>query len=293
MNLLDLLDELGISYKQHGEHHHTTMGWINIDCPFCGKDVESYRMGINIDHGYGSCWSCGGHNLVKVLSEASDKSFKRISTLLKDTELSPRKLREEDTKRGELTLPKELGELKEVHLEYLRSRRFNPKKLIKLWNIQGIGMAKDLAWRIFIPIQLRAATVSWTTRSVSNQVTRYLSAKAEQEIYNHKTLLYGEDYARHSVIVVEGPFDVWRVGPGAAATFGTMFTMQQVARISKYPLRVICYDNEPTAQAKARELCSLLEIMPGRTINVKLTSKDPDTAKAKDILKLRKLGGLD
>ena len=106
---------------------------------------------------------------------------------------------------------------------------------------------------------------------------------------NHKELLYGEDYCRGSVIIHEGPTDVWRTGPGAVALLGTGFTDAQVLRLSHYGLRIVCFDSEPAAQRRANKLCSLLDGFPGETINVVLDSKDPGSATPKEIAKLRKL----
>jgi DNA primase len=159
----------------------------------------------------------------------------------------------------------------------------------RLWNAQGIGMSSQLPWRIFIPIELNGEMVSWTTRSINDYGLRYISAKLTQESFPHKHLLYGEDYARHTVIIHEGPLDVWTVGPGAVGTLGTSYTRAQVVRMSKYLRRVVCFDNEPEAQRRARKLCDDLEPFEGETHNVILDAKDANTASAKEIRRLRRL----
>jgi len=63
------------------------------------------------------------------------------------------------------------------------------------------------------PSDYKGRIVSWTTRSISNQGKRYINASEREESVSMKTLLYNEDYARHCVIVTEGPGDVWRIGP--------------------------------------------------------------------------------
>lgn len=130
--------------------------------------------------------------------------------------------------------------------------------------------------------------VSWTTRTIGNGV-RYLSARPEEEKLNHRHLLYGEDLVPgHAIIVHEGPADVWRTGPGAVATFGTGFQRSQILKLSRYPTRVVCFDNEPAAQEMADKLCDLLVPFPGRTINVRLESgKDAADCDEEEIEQLR------
>ena len=149
-------------------------------------------------------------------------------------------------------------------------------------------MSVRLPWRLFIPFHIHGEVVSWTTRSIGQNGLRYVSASSDQEKVNHKSILYGEDFCRHAVIVHEGPFDVWRTGPGAVATCGTGFSRSQLLRLSNYPVRVICFDNEKQAQQRATELCDLLEPFPGETIQVTLDAKDAAEASDKEINQLRR-----
>jgi hypothetical protein len=105
-------------------------------------------------------------------------------------------------------------------------------------------------------------------------------------------LLYGWDYVRQGVIVVEGPTDVWRVGPGAVGTLGLSVSATQIALLSKVPTRVICFDTEPQAQRRASALADALSVMPGTTYKVELDSADPGKATRKEIRRLRKLAEL-
>lgn len=286
MNYKELLQDLNVSLAPDG-HHHTRDGWLNFDCPHCGSSGSGkYHMGLNTRAGYVNCWICGPHNLVETLVELTGKTFYQIKGQLKDVGYAPRTPREPHT--GKLVLPAGLGSLLRPHRKYLKHRGFNVEQLGRLWNLQGIGLNPNgLQWRIFIPITLEGRTVSWTTRAIVDAGVRYLSAESSQEAYRHKDLLFGEDYCRHSIIVHEGPFDVFRIGPGATATCGVGYSRAQVQRISKYPLRVICFDNEPKAQARAHKLCDELEPFPGETINVVLDSKDAGSATNSEIKYLR------
>jgi hypothetical protein len=57
-----------IEYREHGQHHHGTCGWVQTDCPFCSPRQGKFRMGWNLSYGYCNCWTCGPHNRVEALS---------------------------------------------------------------------------------------------------------------------------------------------------------------------------------------------------------------------------------
>lgn len=285
MTIQELLDEFRIEYREQGTHTHTTVGWVNICCPFCSDN--NFKLGINLTWNYGNCWSCGNKSLAAVLVQLTDLPYSKIKELVKD--LPHQIFKEEFEKRGKLELPTDLGKLSLRHRVYLENRGFNVEEIQRLWKVRGIGFSfeSNLAWRIFIPIEYHGRTVSWTTRSIG-KLARYWNASKSQEEISIRKLLYGEDYVRHTIIVLEGPLDVWTVGPGAVCTCGMVYSRDQLLRMTKYPNRIICFDSTPDAQARARRLVRELEPFPGRTRNVVLeTGKDPNEADKKEILELR------
>ena len=275
MHFTDILQQFNIPYKQAGEHHHCSAGWIQLDCPYCSRDSAHFRLGYNLAHAYLNCWTCGSQHLPETLHELTGRPWHEIQEMLGSID-QERPKRQEVT--GKLTLPAGLGPLRSSHRHYLQQRGFDPEELVKLWDIRGIGLAAQLAWRIWIPIHQQGRVVSWTTRSIADQGRRYVSAKTNEETLPARSLLYGEDYARHAIVVCEGPVDCWRIGPGAVATLGLTYTPAQLARMVKYPIRAVCYDHEPIAQQKAKRLCEALEAFPGRTYNILLDAKDPGSA---------------
>jgi len=287
LRLDNLLERLNIQFVREG-HHHCRAGWVQTDCPFCGRNTNKYHLGWNLRNSYVHCWKCGHHKLNSSLVEITGLSFSEINDLLK--QISKSNVLENDIKTtGKLELPTGLTDLQKPHRDYLKKRKYDPDQLINDWGIQGIGLHSFLAWRIFIPIAYKQRTVSWTTRSIKHKAkVRYMSANSNQEAMNHKHILYGEDYCSHAVIVHEGSFDAWRTGHGSVAICGTGFTRHQVLKLSKYPIRVICFDNDLDAQKRAEELCSLLEPFQGETYNVQLSSKDASEASRKEIKQLRR-----
>ena len=286
MNFQNILSEYNIPIAPEG-HHHARPNWIQFDCPFCSKDSQKWRMGYSIDSHFCNCWICGSHNVITTLMEITGGQYYQIKQILDSLDI-PKVKREKP--KGKLILPKGIKKLRSAHIRYLRSRGFTWRELGQLWKIQGIGVASKLQWRIFIPIIYQSQIVSWTTRSVLNNkhITRYISASEKEESMPHHELLYGEDFARGAVIVTEGVFDVWRIGVGAVCTFSTGYSQKQIERIVEYPIRAICFDNEPEAQKRARKLVNDLSVFPGDTFNVVLDAKDAADESGKNIKRLRK-----
>lgn len=296
MKLTEVLHDLSIEAAP-ASHHHVTRDWTNIDCPFCSPNSRRFRLGINERSLVCSCWTCGIHRLYDVLRESSQNSPVFLSGRLGDT-LAQLRAEIEKTghfsgiKRplGKLELPTGLGELLPEHKRYLKERKLCPDELSKLWSVQGIGIHHELSWRIFMPVILNGETVSWTTRSISDHVSkRYIAASVKQESVSVRSVLAGEDYCRHAVCVVEGLMGVYAIGPGAVATCGVGYSSTQLLRMSKYPLRIIAFDNDLNAIQRAHKLACDLSVFDGETIVVKWTGKDAGESPKSDIKQIRRM----
>lgn len=288
--VIQVLTENGIPFKQSGEHHHAREGWVQIDCEWCSPGWEKYRFGIPLDRPYyGVCWACGSHRLDEALSTKLEISIVNARRLLDGLERGyALPMRE---KRNTLILPHGLRDMMPVHRRYLERRGYDPDKMASLWGVRAIGNESELGWRLWLPVHYQGEVVSWTTRGITEYAKlRYINARPDQEILSPKTLLFGEDYVRgNTIIIVEGPFDVYRIGPGAVATMGLSYSREQLLRMSRYKNRVVCFDSEKVANKVARKLCHQLEVFPGNTYRVELESgKDADTANKKEIKELRK-----
>lgn len=289
MDFRELLAAHGIRCAD-ADHRHTRGGWVNFDCPFCpgGMGAGKYHMGYNTRGGYVNCWACGRHRLGDTLAAAA--RIPLSAALRAVARLDKPRPEKGPPRSGRLILPPGIGPLGPHHRRYLRGRGFDPDTIARLWGVQGIGVrGGNLAWRLFMPVHYRGRVVSWITRAIAPNITRrYLSATPEQEEVSHKTILYGEDYCRFAIIVVEGAIGAWTIGPGCVATCGIGYTQAQAAIIARYPTRVICFDNEPQAQQRAAGLVADLAGYPGKTYNIKLGAKDADTAPAHEIAEIRK-----
>lgn len=285
-SLIDVLRKHNVPVRQHGEDHHVTNGWVGVPCPFCGNQSQ-FHFGFHLGSGAASCWICGPHNRITAVAKLCGIDYGEAARLLGDTGEQAR--RTPDRPQGTFRPPAGIGPLQGVHCRYLAARGLQSNIIAKLWNVGGIGVSPGLSWRIYIPIRNAAGrTVSWTTRSLADDGRRYISAPASSEAEPAGQLLYGAELARLAVIVVEGPVDAWAVGPGAVATLGVSYSREQVAAISQFPSRAVCFDSSPDAQARAEELCGRLAGFPGRTTNVQLeTGDDPADCSPDELAALR------
>ena len=283
MNITDILDELGIPYRHNGAAKDVRAGRVGIECPICGRG----DFGLAIFRRVAFCWRCQAMSIPKALAEASKRPVWEVHKLLDGIELPE----PEPDRRGKLVEPDGVGGLLPLHKKYLKSRGFDPDVISDIWDVQGIGMASQLPWRLYLPVRNHAGDkVSWTTRSLTEcKDRRYINAKPEQEIASSRSVLYGEHLAGHGVVVVEGPTDAWRIGPGGCATLGMSWTGEQVTAIGRHPQRCVCFDAEPAAQQKAWQLAKELMHFPGSTEVVRpRTGKDPATMDQAEIDEIRR-----
>lgn len=287
MTFLDILTEYNVPYKQHGQTHHSTIGFVQIDCPYCSPKSSHWRMGYSIEGKFTTCWQCGWKPLAETLSLLTDEPMAKCYALANGLPVS----RVEQVKhKGTLKLPRGVGPLLPAHKRYLESRGFDPAELEERWGIRGIGQAALYQWRLFIPIIWQGETVSWTTRTIGDKGKRYMNAPTEMEAVPAKTLLYGEDFCQHAAIVVEGPLDAIAIGPGAVATMGLVVTEEQIRRLAEYSTVAVCFDDEPDAQRRANALRTKLDFFGGSVKNVTLeTGSDPAEAEQEEIEELRQL----
>lgn len=285
-SIQDILNQAKVTYREAG-NEHVGIGWIGVDCPFCG-DQQQFHLGINLDGKYAVCWRCGPHRLGDVLMKITRQPWPVVKGWLESLPRGPTLQHTGLKTGGHVVMPPGVEALQRPHRRYLRGRGFDSAELERFWGIKGIGLASKCGWSIWIPIRQGGEVVSWTTRSIGSGGSKYMTASPDEERISGKTILYGADYVGVSVIVVEGPTDVWAIGPGAVATLGLKYTKQQVLALGRYAHRTICFDSEPAAQKQARRLALELQAFPGQTDVVKLeTGDDPAEADPEEIKELR------
>ena len=294
-DFLSLLKDYNIPHTQ--EHHHCTPGWVNVHCPHCiGR--PNFHLGIHLETGVCNCWRCGTHSLFSTLSKLLSVSPKQVAKILLEYAhegIAPRTRRKKyETGRTEAKLPITTP-LQDSHRKYLESRNFDVEELIQVWNICSTGPVGSYKHRIFIPIEMNRKIVSFQARTIHKHVKpRYKTCAKEDEAIHHKYIFYGMDYtkSKKSVIIVEGVTDVWRIGPGAQASFGITYTLSQVLLCMQYDKVYIMFDDEKNAQKQARKFAAEIEVAAGNEVYlIDKYGKDPGELSPDQVAKLRELVG--
>lgn len=255
-----LFDDLHVPNWDSGKN--VAPGHISIQCPFC--DDKSNHLNFSIAKGYCQCWRCKAGHPVKAVSLAAHIPMDSARKLIQQYShgLNPY-LQNEQTKKAHaksITLPG--APIKEPHKKYLEGRGFDPEELEFYHGILGtdmVGMWQgiDFRYRIIIPVyDVWGELCTFQGRDYTGkQDLRYKCCPVEKAVIHHKHLLYGAELARDKdrIVVVEGVFDQWRMGPGSVATFGTSLTREQVNLLTLWKEVVFLFDPEPEAQQHARD----------------------------------------
>lgn len=288
-----------INYTTRGKK--STKGWVQTRCPFCHS--TDYHLGSHINTGAFNCWKCGKHKQTDTIKELLGISFGEANEIRKkystDSEIKTYVgVPEKPTRTLLRACPYPCGtsELKPRHKAYIASRKFNPERIIKLWGIRATEAVGKYKWRVIIPIMYEGKMVSYQGRDITGKSDlKYKACIKEEELINHQHLVYGIDnVVGECCVVVEGVFDVWRLGYGAVCCFGISYTMQQVNLIAKRFKKVfILFDTEDRAQLQAQKMGVLLT---GRGVDVEILelegAADPADMEQREANQLMKELGL-
>ena len=268
LDVIALLNHLGISYSLSGKN--VTQGWVEVNCAFC-YDAGNH-LGINLTSKMFSCWICReSGSILKYVQRVAGLNKRDSIALIKKFltgKIVEYEYQSSENKRADVTLPSHI--LKSplpVHSEYLRERRFKPNELEMFFNISYTGQISkyvtterviNFNYRIIIPIFINGKLVNFTARDVTGQAEeKYKNCPTDDTLITTKDCIYGYDNIVDDVaVIVEGPTDVWRLGPGAIGLFGIKYTRHQLNLLYQKGLKkaVVFFDNEPTAQRIADKL---------------------------------------
>ena len=280
-SLIDAIQQAGVSYRLVVQNEHAREGWVQLDCPDCG-DREKFHLGVSLDLRGANCWKCG--------PKKARQTLRQLGIDIQGFRFE--KIKSQKRPRGKLQQPSMRGELTKPHIEYLKKRGFDYKEIEKLWGIEGISQHSTYSWSIYLPIyDINNDVISWTTRAIAGD-RRYSNAPKRCEALPAKSTLYGIHLARSSIVVVEGPTDAWRIGPGAVATMGLQYTTEQVQLIRSFANRTICFDSSVSAQAQARKLFSEVKASPGNTSIIEIDADDPGECDLNEVNQIRNYANL-
>ncbi len=250
-------------FDKHNIKYRHDKGWTHINCPFCKNPPDThFNGGFSETSPAYNCWRCGKHSYIEALSLMFRVSPFEARKMLKGYTTGISFVEKKVAKGTNLELPGSTT-LTPMEMKYLSDRKYNVPYLQKKFGIQGGGVFGDWSYRIIIPIFYEGKLVSWTGRSVldrktidENRIPRYKNLDIEKSEINPKTIFFNLDNSRKdSVILVEGPFDVLRMGDDCICSLGTSVTSSQKELLrNKYKKIYIAFDNEPAAQDKARKL---------------------------------------
>jgi len=250
-------------FKDYKVDYNTRVnkGWTNCTCPHC--DDKTYNGGFNNIDGHYHCWKCGGHDMKRTLQLVLGIPSNEIKSVLSEYEGRSGVLQELNKKTAKakyLELPND--GFTPVERKYLLSRNFSPRFLHEKYGVVGGGIAGRWKYRIIIPVYLNGKLVSWTGRSIldkqtlkEKEIPRYKNLSIEESVINIKECLFNIDNCKNDyVVLVEGSFDVMRLGDDFLCSMGTELTQNQIQVLSsRFKKIFIAFDNEPEAQKKARK----------------------------------------
>ena len=299
-DIIEYLESESIDYHVAGEKN-VSRGWVGILCPLPDCDDRSWHCGINLEEQRFFCWNCnksGGLNYL--VARLQHCSMAQANTIISrfQTEfienpmgnISQGEKIEPTPQSGPLTGFKGEVSFPKMHLNYLKGRNFDPDLLIPEYKLKAINNIGPYKFRILIPIIQNKETVSFTTRDVTDKNIPYLHCPDEKSIIPIKDCLYNLDSVGEQVLIVEGVTDVWRLGKGSVATFGTNFTERQVEclQIKNIKKAFVLFDFEEQAQKKAKILAGKIALFVPVVEMLALASGDPADMTLERVLELKK-----
>lgn len=295
-DFLRFVQDHRVPYLTEG-HHHCHEGWVQTHCPLCSSGGTGFHLGFSLERGNLNCWRCGPVKIIDFIRSITRTSVERAKGLRMEYEGKGG--------GGELKLPRKLlhspftkppiglGPLNTRHLKYLHGRGLTHlKRLVEIWELQGTcQFSLEWNWRVVAPVRKAdGSLVAYVGRSILSGVTPKYRVTEEKDCgLDPRGLLYGiHKVPGEAVLIVEGPGDVWNMGPGAVATLGTSWRSEQMNQLRKFKHRYVMYDPERKAQERASKLAEALSLFPGETEVIDGLKSDPGSLPQREVLKIQK-----
>lgn len=284
MNIIDFdvcayLKWLGVEYWESGKN--VSRGWIGMQCIYC---VDNHNhLGVNLTYKSYSCWKCDATGSALTLIQDLESinygaAVKRVGEFQNLLHHEP-VIEDGLVDVGQDILPDGCGEtLTGGQQSYLRGRGFEPGPLAEQWGLRSGPMFGKWRYRIIIPITLGKKIMTWVGLDPSGtREVKYLAAPVTESFLPMGELLYGADDAQENVLVMEGPADVWRMGPGTVATLGMAVTPAKLNQLLQLKAKqyYIMFDGEPRAIQNAHRLAYSLSNCGKQVEVLELDSGDP------------------
>jgi len=236
-DIISFLEDNDVPFRLSGKN--VGRGWVGIPCCFCGG--HGYHGGVNLSYKGFSCFQCAETaSPPKLIKQILNCSWAEAYDILKKystnkSSWAPDPLPGRGHSQKPVHLPALTGPLSSSGGLYLESRGFNPKAIEAKYGIKETGPVGNYKFRLIIPIFFGKRLVSFTTRSYTEKVKpKYKAQPVEEAIIPVKDCLYNIDTVKDTLLIVEGPADVWRMGDGTVALFGLNCSASQQETIFKW-----------------------------------------------------------
>lgn len=249
-----------IDFKTKGEN--TTKSHINICCPFCSDD--RYHLGINLQTLQANCWRCGPKHLTIIVKEIERCSYRDAQYIADHLKVfnKPETFEPIETFKSIPNFLKYFNpNLNKVCRRYLEGRNFDPDYIGRKYKLMSSDIIGDFKYRLIAPIFMKYRPVSVIGRDVTNKSpSPYKLLSDEKSLCPREKILYNADTVNGKAILVEGIFDVFRIGNSAVATLSTTVSKQQILSLIKLNLKkiFIIFDSEEVAQKRAKNVAQQL-----------------------------------
>lgn len=273
------LSDTGVPFWTEGVN--TSSGWTSVQCRMPGCGDRSNHGAFSPDGRAYTCFKCGTKrsfiDLISLYSEASYSTAKAIAAKY-TSKLGIIEIPEIEGVQNIVWPPKGCeASLPEIHREYLKKRLYDPDSIQELYQIASMYQTGKFKYRILIPVFMGGRVVTYIGRDVTDQqLLRYKNLPISESVVPAKDCVYGIDNIGSKGIITEGIFDTWRFRFNAVAILGLVYTQRQIRLLtSKLKEAYICFDNEPQAQEKARDLAFELSMAGVNTEIVTIDQEDP------------------
>jgi DNA primase len=156
---------------------------------------------------------------VKDIIQKYEKSWARTNKIRSEINFYSDKNHEAYDTKEKLNMPKFVSKIPmNVHLSYLKKRRFDPEEVIEkydLWFGNTVGFYRH---SIIIPVYSNGIPVCFVATDCTRKRYTYNKSPDVVNVEKHSEVLYNYDKNMKKVMLVEGVFDAWRVNGVALLT---------------------------------------------------------------------------
>jgi len=241
-----------------GKNVHVKRGAVAVRCPFCDDSSNHLQIYPN---GEIQCWKCRIHGgIARLIREIEGCGWRRadeiaVSLVMKDERI-------DDIRRpDDLEMPDGfIRDLPGIHRKYLEGRNFDPDRISRDYGVGAVHNVGIYSFRLIIPMILDGRTVHFTGRDVTDKSKlRYKNCPDDRAVVPSSELLYNIDSVTGStVLIVEGPTDVWRMGIGTVAMMTTHLAMGRVDLLRRKGVKRVFVMYDTGAEEFLPDLVSMI-----------------------------------